>query len=108
MTIQGRKIQIPSVTFRFIDSRGGLIGPDSEHLYEAFTQETISANQANLEFNETYSLNPSTALYSGDIKVIIGSEYKSGGRFFFRNSDPRPVQIGAVYPDINLGGSTEA
>lgn len=107
MTIQGNKVKISEVTFRFIDSRGGYVGPDENNIYEAFSQETISANQFNLEFNETFTLNPATAIYTGDIKVNIGGEFKTGGRFFYRQSDPLPVQIAAIYPNFQVSGDPE-
>jgi len=95
------------VTFRFVDSRGGYVGPDFDNLYEAFDQERISANEFNLEFNETFTLNPAVALYTGDIKVNIGGEYRTGGRFAYRQSDPLPVQIAAIYPEFDVAGSPE-
>jgi hypothetical protein len=108
MTIQANIIKTSEVTFRFIESRGGTVGPDVDNLYDAFSQERISDNSFHLEFNETFTLNPATALYTGDIKVNIGSEFiNKGGRFFYRQSDPLPVQIGAIYPDFDIAGSPE-
>ena len=107
MAIEGNKVKLSDVIIRFIDSRGGYIGPDADNLYEAFSQETISSNQFNLEFNETFTLNPAVALYSGDMKVNVGGQFESGGRFFFRQSDPLPVHIAAVYPIFEVGGTPE-
>lgn len=92
-TIQARRVKIGNVTFRLVDSRGGWVGGDDDSLYEAFPG-AIEAKQGDVD-----------DLYTGDIRVPLGDSYKGGGRLFFRQYDPLPVTIGAVVPEIAVGGT---
>jgi hypothetical protein len=91
-TIQGHKVKIGNVTFRLIDSRGGHVGPDENTLYEAFTQENFDLDADSIE------------LFTGDVRVPLGAGYENGGRLFYRQYDPLPVTIGAIFPEVALGG----
>lgn len=106
MALQPKKVKISKCTFRFLDSRGGFLGQDEDNTYEAFTQEVISENQYNLEFSETFTLNPATSLYTGDINKVISSDFRSASSFFFRQSDPLPVNILAIYPVFEASPNT--
>jgi len=88
-TTQGRKVKIGQVTFRFINSLGGWIGPDSDNLKEAFLPSRAS-------------LGTPPALFTGDKKEILGASYSDGGRIFFQQKDPLPVTISAVIPDVRI------
>ena len=91
-TVQARRVKIGNVTFRLVDSRGGWVGGDDNTLYEAFPN-AIETKQGDID-----------DLYTGDIRVPLGDSYKGGGRLFFRQYDPLPVTIGAVVPEISVGG----
>ena len=86
-TMQGRPVKISEVTFRLLNTRGGYIGPDSDHLYEAFTPTRLSLGQA-------------PELFSGDTTEPLGAGYEQGGRIFYRQVDPLPVTITAVIPKV--------
>lgn len=90
-SIQGRKIKIGEVTFRFVRSRGGWIGPDSSSLYEAFAPSAVASGSV-------------ASLTTGDIPKVLGGGYEDGGRVFYRQPDPLPVTIGAIIPKVSVGG----
>jgi len=90
-TIQGKKVKIGAVTFRFVDTRGGWIGPDEDNLYEAILAEWTG-------------LGDPPPIYTGDVRVALGAGYEQGGRIFYRQIDPLPVTISAVVPEVTVGG----
>jgi len=92
-TMQGRKVKISKLIFRFLQSRGGWIGPDENTLYEVMDN-----------YRSIYSL--PIALYTGDQPETLGAGYESGGRIFFRQIDPLPVTILAIMPLVSIGGTT--
>jgi len=90
-TIQGKKVKIGAVTFRFVDTRGGWIGPDEDNLYEAILADWTG-------------LGSPPPIYTGDVRVPLGAGYEQGGRIFYRQVDPLPVTISAVVPEVTVGG----
>lgn len=95
-SIQGRVAKIGNVTFRLQNSRGGHIGPDADNLYDAFYQDAlISCSGQDLLDND---------LFTGDIRQPLGSGYPTGGRVFYRQIDPLPITIGAIMPEVSVGG----
>jgi hypothetical protein len=79
------------VTTKFLLSRGGLIGPDANHLYK-------------IPLESMNPLNNKLALYTGDYKKTIATNWDTGGRVFYRQTDPLPVTILAFMPEITVGG----
>lgn len=108
MGIRATKVKISQATFLFIDSRGGFCKDDDDEYFEYFSQETISANQFNLEFNQTFTLNPATALYSGPIMVTLGNDPKKVRTITFRQSEPLPVTIASIYLQAEAFGEPES
>ena len=105
-TLQGRKIKVGNVDMMFVDSRGGYIGDSESNIYEAFTDLMVTYNQSELEFNQDIeTLSSATALYTGHLRVPLGSKYKYGGRVFYRQVDPLPVLIGQIIPEVSVGGA---
>jgi hypothetical protein len=95
-TIQSRQVKIGNVTFRLHDTRGGYVGKDEDNIWEAFTQD---------KFNKSSGQNiGETELFTGDVRVPLGVGFSPGGRVFYRQSDPLPVTIGAIIPEVNIGG----
>ena len=90
-TIQGRKLKVVSAIFRFLNSRGGWVGPDSTSLDE-IAQRMEEALDDPIE------------LFSGDITEVMAADYDSGGRVFFRQVDPLPFTLLAVIPKVVAGG----
>jgi hypothetical protein len=95
---ESRKVKIGNVTFRLIDTQGGSIGPNEDSLYEAFTQEA---------FELSYGIIlEDTEMFTGDIRVPLGAGYENGGRIFYRQSEPLPITISAVIPEVSVGKAT--
>lgn len=91
-TTQGRKVRVAKVTLRFLNSRGGFIGPDSTHLSE-LVQRTGEP------------MGSPIALFTGDVPETMNADYETGGRVFYRQTDPLPVTILGVIPVITVGES---
>lgn len=90
-TLQGRKIKIPEVVIRFLNSRGGKVGRDDDHLDSIIQRST-----------ENY-LAP-IPLFSGEHRKTINSSYKSGASIVIQQPDPLPMTILAVIPIVSVGG----
>jgi hypothetical protein len=90
-TMQGRLMKVSEVTMRFLNSRGGYVGPDENNLTE-IVQRTGEP------------LGSAIDLFTGDQKETLTSSYDAGGRVFFRQVDPLPVTILAVMPTVTVGG----
>jgi hypothetical protein len=87
----GRLVKISEVSFNFLNSRGGYIGPDENNLDEI------------IDLSPLYLTDPKE-LFTGDFKQMITSGYEPGGSVFFRQVDPLPVTILAVQPKTTIGG----
>ena len=94
-TTQGTQVKISEVTLRFLNSRGGQVGPDSDN---------GGANLDDIITRTSEPLGSPTNLYTGDIKMPIVSGYDVGGRIFFRQDKPLPTTILAVIPVVTVGG----
>lgn len=90
-TLQDRKVKVTEATFRFLNSRGGWIGPDENSL-----DEVAQLDPDNLD--------APIALFTGDYPMTLDSGYGDGGRVFFRQKDPLPVTILAIIPNVTPGG----
>lgn len=102
MTIQNRKCKIGNVTFSLINTRGGYIGPDENHLKEAFNYTNLS-NAHKEEFEETLG---TTDLFTGKVRVPLGGSYKMNASVFVRQSDPLPITIGYIVGELEVGGTS--
>jgi hypothetical protein len=74
------------------ESRGIFAGSDAAHLQEL--------GQRNAE-NYDDPVTPLTGLAS----IRVPSRWEPGGRVFIRQSDPLPLSVLAVMPDLEIGGS---
>lgn len=89
-TMQGRKLRVSKVTIRVLNSKGGYIGPDEDHL------KLIKSTFANYA--------TTTDLYTGDLKHSLGGGYADGGRMFIRQTDPLPITVLALMPLVSVAG----
>jgi hypothetical protein len=89
-TMQGRKVQVPEVVVRYLNSRGGQVGPDENNLTE-FVQRT----------NEP--LGEPIALQTGDYTTTMFADYENCGRIMVKQSDPLPLTVLALIPKVNVG-----
>jgi len=95
-SIQGQRAKISNVIYRLRESRGGYVGPDSDNLYNAFSIDAMNQSSGqNID---------DTDLFTGDIRQPLGGEYSDGGRVFYRQVDPLPITIGAIMPEVDIGG----
>ncbi len=90
-TLQGRKIKIPEVAIRFLNSRGGTVGRDDDH------QDKIIQRR-----NEAWGA--PIALFTGEHKKVISSTYKSGASITIIQDDPLPMTVLAIIPRVTVGG----
>jgi hypothetical protein len=86
--VKGRPVKISNVTFQYLNSRGGWIGPDFDNLYEAFVPETDDVSQA-------------PDLETGVKRLSLGAGYSEGGRVCYRQVDPLPVTLIATVPEVS-------
>lgn len=90
-TVQGKKKRISSVVLRLENSRGGWVGPDSSRLAE-------------MKPNHPPLWGDPKGLLTGDEKIIMRSGWDTGGRVWIRQSDPLPLTVLAVIPEVTYGG----
>lgn len=90
-TVQGKKKRISSVVLRLEDSRGCWVGPDSSRLSE-------------LKPTHPSAWGDPIGLVTGDEKIILRSGWDTGGRVWIRQSDPLPLTVLAVIPEVTYGG----
>lgn len=94
---ESKKVKIGNVTFRLIDTKGGNIGNDETSIYEAFTDRAFE-----LSFGVTLD---ETEMFTGDVRVPLGAGYNKG-RVFIRQSDPMPITVSAIIPEVTVGKTT--
>ena len=86
---QGREKIIPHVAVSLYKSRGMSIGPDENSLDEVkFRKLTDGENPI--------------ALFTGDKNVDIPASYQTKGGLFIRNTDPIPLTVLSITPEIRL------
>lgn len=85
-TAQGRKKRVGAVVLRLQNSKGGYVGPDENHLMPIRYPDGA------------------TFPFSGDVEVHLNSSYGTDGRVFIRQSDPYPLTINAIIPEVIVGG----
>jgi len=95
-SMQGRRVKIGNVMLRVINTLGGWIGPDEDHIYNAVT----AAIQAKMDYVPG-------DFYTGDVRLPLGAGYEDGARVFYKQIDPLPVTITAFVQEISVGGPTE-
>lgn len=90
-TIQDRKVHIPVVTLKFLNSGGGYMGTEETQLDE-IVQRTAEP------------LGQPVALYSGDFGQSVAGGFEIGASVFVRQVDPLPMTILSVTPRVEIGG----
>ena len=89
-TSSGKFSKVSDVGFKFLNSRGGSIGPDENSLDDV------------QDLSPLYIADPKQ-MYSGDYKQVINSGYEKGSSVLFRQSLPLPTTILSIIPNITLG-----
>jgi len=89
-SIQGKNMRVPTVTVRFKDSRGLLMGPDKDSLSEMKQRKFEKWGEP-------------TQLLTGDNEMEVESDWSTGGRMFLRQIHPLPITITAIIPNLEIG-----
>lgn len=90
-TVLDKKIAVTSLTVIVEESRGIFAGKDKNSLYEEKTER------------DTYEL--PLDLLTGQTAIAISNNWEGKGRVFIRQSDPLPLSVLAVIPQVTFGGS---
>jgi hypothetical protein len=89
-TIKGRKVSIPKVTVRVLDSRGLKIAVGTGEFQE-------------WKQREDEDFGAPMALYSGHMEMVVEDDYDTAGRVTVKQSYPLPMHVTSVIPDIVVG-----
>jgi hypothetical protein len=89
-TVLDKKIAVTSLTVLVEESRGIFAGKDKNSLYEAKTDR------------DTYE--DPLSLLTGQVEISVSNDWQGKGRIFIRQSDPLPVSVLAVIPEVTIGG----
>lgn len=90
-TLQGKKKIIPRVTLRLEDTRELWVGPDVGHLVQ-------------VPFRTDEGYEEATQLFTGDKTVNLLSSWSKDGRIVIQQTDPLPITVLAVIPEVSPGG----
>ncbi len=90
-TVQGRYKSVGEITMRVQDTRGIFVGPREDRLTEWKQRQGEAWGEA-------------IGLYTGDISLTPTGDWTRGGTMFIKQSDPLPMTILALMPDLALGG----
>jgi hypothetical protein len=88
-TSQGKLIRIHRVVMRFFQFLGGSIGPDTSNLDTVVIREGGD------------SMDTAVPLYDGDLEFEWDGEYTTDNHIFYRQSQPLPVTIEVVMPQLS-------
>jgi len=89
-TVLDKKIAVTSLTVVVEESRGIMAGQDKNRLYAQKTDR------------DEYE--PPIDLLTGQANILISNNWQGKGRVFIRQSDPLPLSVLAVIPEVAIGG----
>jgi hypothetical protein len=89
-TVQGRYKSIGEITMRVENTRGIFIGPREDRLTEWKQRNTEDWGEA-------------INLYTGDFPITPTGDWTRGGTIFIKQTDPLPLTVLALMPDVALG-----
>lgn len=89
-TLQGAHVAVQRVKLLFNDTRGALVGPNSQNLTEMKQREFENMGQP-------------TQLLAGSKRMNIPVSWTGKGRVFVRQVNPLPMTILGIVPDISKG-----
>jgi hypothetical protein len=85
-----RKKSVARLILKVLDSRGGFAGPHENNLTELKQSAVFYGSPIDLQ--------------TGDFEFVISPTWDQNGKVFIRQSDPLPLTILAVIPEIAVGG----
>lgn len=89
-TVLDKKISVTGLTVRVEESRGIFAGKDKRSLYEHKTDRDDYESPIEL--------------LTGQADIPISNDWQGKGRVFIRQSDPLPLTVLAVIPEVTIGG----
>ena len=89
-TAQGKLTRMHRVIFRLLNTLGGFVGPDTSNLDEITFREGGDP------------MDTAVPLFTGDIEFEWDGEYSSDNHIFYRQTQPLPVTIQAVMPQLHV------
>lgn len=98
-TSQSRRIAIPEVTIRFVDSRGGWIKAMAKDIDAPAATGVVGFDEM-LEHDSVQVMSAAMPLKTTDYKVTMNGGYDFGAGIFFRQIDPLPVTIISIIPKV--------
>ena len=90
-TAQTKTKRLTDVSFRVVNTLGGTAGPSLDNMDDI--PDLTYRSAATLMDN-------GPDLFTGDALVDWPGGYETDGRIFYRNSDPLPVTLVAVVPQV--------
>jgi hypothetical protein len=88
-TSQGKFVRFHRVIFRFLQMLGGFIGPDTSNLDEIVLREGGDP------------MDTPVPLFTGDYEIEWDGAYDGDNHIFYRQTQPLPVTIEAVMPQMH-------
>ena len=88
-TSQGKFVRFHRVIFRFLQMLGGFIGPDTDNLDEIVLREGGDP------------MDTPVPLFTGDYEIEWDGAYDGDNHIFYRQTQPLPVTIEAVMPQMH-------
>lgn len=88
-TAQGKVNRFQQVIMRFHETLGGSVGPDADNLDDIVFRAGGD------------SMDAAVAFFSGDVEFDWDGEYSSDNHIFYRQTQPLPVTISAVMPQLH-------
>lgn len=92
-SLQGKRKTVPFVTLRVVKTRGGFVGPSLK-----------DGDLKEIKQRQYEDYNEPTRLAQGDLRLQMTPQWGTGGNVCYRQSDPLPVTIIALIPEIQVGG----
>jgi len=84
---QGRNVTVKRMTLRLYEAYGGSYGLDSDNLDDIVYRDVSGRITA-------------PELFSGDLKLTMDDNNRNSGQIFIRASEPYPMSILAIVPDV--------
>jgi hypothetical protein len=91
-TTQGRKVRVVEVILRFLNSRGGYVGPDDDE-----------DNLRDIVQRTNEPMGSPVELKTQDYPISIPPSWEDGGQMYYEQRDPLPVTILAVIKQLGIG-----
>ena len=89
-TSQGRRFQVTRVVFRFLNTVGGMLGPNANTLVQPFNHR-----------DNSLSASTPTPLFTGFDQEAMPQDDDQVGHVFYRQADPMPVTIIGITSHIS-------